>query len=99
MMVMASSALDRVRHIEVPQFSDPRGLRCALERLRPLPFTPVRTFIITDVPPGQHRAEHDASCDEFLWMAIGACQALVREAESVTKGERRFQLSARGSGL
>jgi hypothetical protein len=85
--------------MEVPRFSDPRGQLFALERLRPLPFTPVRTFVIADVLPGMHRAEHVVSCDQFLWMAAGACEAVVREARSVTKGERRFHLAARGPGL
>lgn len=92
--------LDAIREIPVPQFSDRRGELFALQRLHPLPFTPVRTFIITDVPPGEHRARHAVSCDEFLWMISGGCQALLRiEADVVCADERRFQLRSRGPGL
>jgi hypothetical protein len=92
--------LDRIREIPVPQFSDRRGALFALERLRPLPFTPVRTFIITDVPAGEHRAQHALLCDEFLWMLSGGCRALVRtEAGGAGADERRFQLQSRGPGL
>jgi hypothetical protein len=90
--------LDAVRQIAVPQFSDQRGELYALERLRPLPFTPVRTFVITDVPPGKHRAEHLVSCDQFLWMLMGACQAAVRP-EAGSEDQRCFGLAARGPGL
>lgn len=92
--------LNAIREIPVPRFSDRRGALFALERLSPLPFTPVRTFIITDVPPGEHRAQHAASCDEFLWMVSGGCQVLVRtKADSAGADERRFQLQSRGPGL
>jgi hypothetical protein len=92
--------MDAVREIAVPRFVDQRGELFALERLRPLPFTPVRTFIITDVPPGKHRAEHAVSCDQFLWMLAGSCQALVRPmARAESADGRYFRLAARGPGL
>jgi hypothetical protein len=95
-----AAALGAVREIEVPRFDDPRGQLTAFERSSPLPFTPVRAFVIADVPRGMHRAEHIVSCDQFLWMAAGACQVVVRQgSRDVTDGERRFRLTGRASGL
>lgn len=92
--------LDAVRHLEVPRFSDARGQLFALERARPLPFTPVRTFVIADVPQGKHRAEHVVSCDQFLWVVEGGCHAMVREGTGDSAGpERHFRLTKRGPGL
>ena len=85
--------------IDVPQFADPRGRLAAFEQARPLPFTPVRTFVISDVPPRAHRAAHVARCDEFLWMAAGACRAILRQHAAQEDGEQRFHLAARGRGL
>ena len=99
-MSAETTTLEAVRHIDVPQFSDQRGDLFALEHSRPVPFTPVRTFVITKVPEGKHRAQHVVSCDQFLWMVAGACQAVVRErAEPLSANERSFQLTARGPGL
>jgi WxcM-like protein len=39
-----------------------------------MPFTPVRSFSIFDVPPGASRGGHALSCDEFLWIATGSCR-------------------------
>ena len=85
--------------VEVPQFSDVRGCLAAFERARPLPFKPVRTFVISDVPPGAHRAGHITRCEEFLWMAVGACRAIVRRNEGRLDGDQEFHLAARGRGL
>ena len=85
--------------IDVPQFTDARGCLVAFEEARPLPFRPVRTFVISDVPEGAHRAQHVTRCTELLWMATGACRAVVRHGEGQQSGERQFQLVARGQGL
>jgi hypothetical protein len=85
--------------IDVQQFADARGRLAAFEHGRPLPFTPVRTFVISDVPPGAHRAGHDTNYDEFLWMAVGACRAIVRQQKAQQDDERRFHLVAGGRGL
>ena len=88
------------REIDVPQFIDPRGCLVAFEQARPLPFTPVRAFVIADVPPGAHRAQHEVPCDQFLWMVAGACRAIVRQTgASDVESERQFRLVARGPGL
>jgi hypothetical protein len=85
--------------IEVPQFPDQRGRLAAFERARPLPFTPVRTFVISEVPPGAHRACHVTRCAEFLWMATGACRATIRPSAGRAEDEQRFRIVARGRGL
>lgn len=85
--------------IDVPQFVDARGRLAAFEALHPLPFKPARTFVISDVPPDAHRARHIVRCAEFLWMAMGACRAIVRRSADEADGERQFHLRARGPGL
>ena len=94
------SASERARELDVPQFADSRGRLAAFERLRPLSFTPVRTFVISDVPQGQRRAQHITRCREFLWMAAGSCRAVVRPSkECGAEDEQQFRLTAHGRGL
>ncbi len=85
--------------MDVPQFADPRGRLAAFELARPLPFKPVRTFVISDVPAAAHRAQHAIDCEEFLWMSTGACRVLVRQALAGEQDEQRFHLVANGPGL
>ena len=85
--------------IDVPEFIDARGCLVAFEEACPLPFRPVRTFVIMDVPAGAHRAQHVTRCTEFLWMAIGACRAIVRPDEGRETEEQHFQLVSHGQGL
>jgi hypothetical protein len=85
--------------IDVPQFIDARGRLAAFEEAHPLPFRPVRTFVITDVPEGAHRAQHVTRCTEFLWMAAGACRAIVRHSEDQESDGQQFRLVARSQGL
>jgi len=87
------------REIDVPRFIDGRGLLVAFQHGQPLPFKPVRTFVITDVPPDAHRAQHNITCEQVLWMAAGTCRALVRQSAANAAGERHFHLPARGHAL
>jgi len=87
------------REIDVPRFIDARGLLVAFQHGQPLPFKPVRTFVITDVPPDAHRAQHNITCDQLLWMAAGTCRVLVRQGAANAAGERHFHLPARGHAL
>lgn len=69
---------DRVSALEsqfvpVKSHRDARGNLVAFDR-ETIPFAPVRTFAIFDVPPGQTRAGHAVSCDEFLWVPAGSCR-------------------------
>jgi dTDP-4-amino-4,6-dideoxygalactose transaminase len=51
-----------------------------------LPFEPVRTFVITNVPHGATRGGHATSCDEFLWIQAGECRL------SISDGARQTSL-------
>jgi hypothetical protein len=66
-----------VELVSVRSYQDVRGRLSPLERHSSLPFTPVRTFVIRDVPPGQTRAGHALTCHEFLWVLEGSCAATV----------------------
>lgn len=84
-----------VRLIDIPRHADARGDLFAMEQDGPLPFQPLRVFVIADVPLGAHRARHNTPCEEFLWVASGACTALLR-ADGVETG---VSLERRGPGL
>lgn len=84
------------RHIDVPQHADARGLLITFEQGRPLPFTPVRSFVISQVPDGARRAGHRIRCDEFLWMISGACVAGVGPSDAA---DQVFDLEVGGPGL
>ena len=43
-----------------------------------LPFVPVRSFIISDVPTGKTSAGHAVSCDELIIVAQGSCLITAR---------------------
>jgi WxcM-like protein len=58
---------------------DSRGRLDAFDR-DTLPFTPARTFVISEVPPGATRAGHPLRCDEFLWVPVGSCRLTISDA-------------------
>lgn len=72
-----------VRRIPVAAHRDARGCLHAFDR-DTLPFAPVRTFVISGVPPHATRGGHVVSCEEFLWVATGSCRLTVSEAERVS---------------
>ena len=45
-----------------------------------MPFVPVRSFIVSDVPSDKSRAGHAVSCDELLIVAQGSCLITARTA-------------------
>jgi dTDP-4-amino-4,6-dideoxygalactose transaminase/dTDP-4-dehydrorhamnose 3,5-epimerase-like enzyme len=69
---------DGVQWIPVPVHTDARGLLVAFDS-KTLPFQPVRTFVITNVPHGATRGGHVISCDEFLWVQAGACRLSISD--------------------
>jgi dTDP-4-amino-4,6-dideoxygalactose transaminase len=71
-----NSLPDGVRWIPVSSHADSRGTLAAFDR-DTLPFEPVRTFVITDVPPGAKRGGHVTSCDEFFTIQAGQCRLLL----------------------
>lgn len=62
-----------IKILPVPPHEDGRGKLHAIERGDPVPFEPVRLFVIRDVPAHEVRARHAVSCHEFLWMISGSC--------------------------
>jgi hypothetical protein len=60
-----------------------------------LPFAPVRSFLISDVPKGQSRAGHAVSCDEIIFVIQGACLITTRDAS----GEKECRLTATTDGV
>jgi hypothetical protein len=52
---------------------DERGRLMVFEQGGTLPFVPVRTFTISDVPAGKSRAGHSVSCDLMLTCLRGSC--------------------------
>lgn len=68
--------------VSVASCKDARGRLFALEQPSPVPFSPVRTFVIRDVPPGQARGHHAQSCHEFLWLLSGSCVATVHDGRT-----------------
>jgi hypothetical protein len=84
-----------VRSLSVPAHDDARGRLYAIEQSAPLPFMPVRMFMICDVPAEQVRARHAVSCHEFLWMLRGSCTATVDDGIKTAT----VPLKAEGPGL
>jgi UDP-2-acetamido-3-amino-2,3-dideoxy-glucuronate N-acetyltransferase len=77
-------------------FDDERGRVLPVEHLSPqLPFVPVRTFVICNVPAGKSRAEHTLTCDQVLVAATGSVNVIVK----VDGGETRHVLDTPGAAL
>lgn len=65
--------------IELHEHADERGrMRIVEVDEGGLPFVPVRSFIVSDVPSGKSRAGHAVSCDELLIVAQGSCLITAR---------------------
>jgi UDP-2-acetamido-3-amino-2,3-dideoxy-glucuronate N-acetyltransferase len=83
-----------VKLLPVPSHGDGRGRLHAIEQSGPIPFQPIRMFVIRDVPAGAWRARHAVSCHEFLWMMAGACTLDVDNGTS----RATLRLQAEGPG-
>lgn len=81
-----------VKLLPITQHCDARGKLRAIEQFGPVPFVPVRMFLISDVPYGAHRARHAVSCHEFLWMISGNCTLEVYD------GTNRMPLRLQANG-
>ena len=69
----------------MPFHVDAQGTLAAFD-CNNLPFEPVRTFVITDVPENTKRGRHALSCDEFVWAQNGRCRLIMSD------GARRFSI-------
>jgi UDP-2-acetamido-3-amino-2,3-dideoxy-glucuronate N-acetyltransferase len=79
-----------MRRLHFPVFADARGRLIPVEHLNPhLPFVPVRTFVISDVPAGRARAGHTLRCDEVLIAVRGSLVVRVRTARAARNSRLR----------
>ncbi len=84
------------RLLPLQVLSDPRGTLSFGEVGKPLPFTPVRYFTVSDVPPAAVRGDHaHRECHEFLVMLAGSC--IVELDDGSIRQE--FPLSGLSEGL
>jgi len=87
---------DGARLIECTIASDLRGSLVAVERDRPLPFTPQRAFVVYDVPGEEVRGEHaHRTCAQFLVALTGRVHGIVDDGDS----RREYLLDSPGVGL
>ena len=84
-----------VKFVRVPEFSDGRGRLRVCEFEEALPFIPVRTFVISDVPSGASRASHAVSCELFIVVLKGAAKLT---AASTANSEVHL-LASNGTGV
>jgi hypothetical protein len=70
-----------LKFVNLQEHTDARGrMRIVEVDGGGLPFVPVRSFIISDVPSDKSRAGHAVSCDELLVVAQGSCLITARTA-------------------
>lgn len=81
--------------VKLAEVSDRRGKLKVFELGSALPFTPVRCFVISDVPEGETRGGHAVSCDEFLVVLRGECRLSAVRAE----GQKQYPLSEQTGGI
>lgn len=83
------------RLLSLPRFQDLRGSLVALEFDRDLPFVPVRSFTVFDVPSEEVRGEHAHRwCSQVLIAAHGALSVVVDDGRE--SAEIRLQGPAEG---
>lgn len=81
---------------KMPVFVDLRGSLSVLECESVLPFRPVRTFFVYDVPSQHVRGEHaHKECHQFLVCAKGACSVVTDDGQS----RAEWRLDAPSMGL
>jgi dTDP-4-dehydrorhamnose 3,5-epimerase-like enzyme len=73
--------------VQAASFADARG---GLAVFDPLPFTPVRAFVIYDIEPGRSRAHHaHRTCTEALIATSGAVDVFISDGQT----EARYLLN------
>ena len=83
------SPKDESLKIKLPVLRDPRGVVRFGQVGNELPFTPVRVFTISEVPPNERRAEHaHHTLEEVLVALKGACTVTLDDGQ--TKQEFRL---------
>lgn len=70
----------------LPAYRDPRGSLVPIEFTNDLPFTPARTFFISDVPRNEVRGKHaHRKCAQFLIAVHGALSVDVDDGTQSTE--------------
>ncbi len=71
----------------IESIQDHRGRLRVFEEDHTLSFTPVRCYILSDVPTEATRGGRALSCDEFAAPLIGSCVAVVRNGSRLDEYE------------
>jgi UDP-2-acetamido-3-amino-2,3-dideoxy-glucuronate N-acetyltransferase len=66
------------KFLKVAERVDGRGRLRIFEVDHPLPFVPLRSFVISNVQRGKTRAGHILTCDQMLAMLQGGCHLTVK---------------------
>ena len=85
-----------LKFVNIQEHSDARGNMRIVEVDGGLPFVPVRSFIISDVPTGKTRAGHAVSCDELLIVAQGSCLITARVLPVGTSEMMKLRTGTKG---
>lgn len=75
--------------------SDDRGDLFALEDQSPLPFKPVRVFVLRNLNSEIVRARHAVSCDEFIVLLSGRCHLTLKSLS----GQESYELADHETGI
>ncbi len=85
-----------VRIVHAPTIKDLRGNLSAREAGKNLPFTPVRCFVVFDVPTKEVRGEHaHRVCEQFLVCLRGSVAVVCDDSEQ----RQEFELASLEIGL
>ncbi len=89
-------SLEKVRIIDLPKISDPRGNLTFVEGNNHIPFDIKRVFYLYDVPGGETRAGHSNIHSEQVIIAVsGSFDVVVDDG----KNKKRFHLNRSYFGL
>lgn len=83
------------RLLEIELHRDARGGLIALQSGANTPFPLQRVFFIFDVPAGESRGGHIATCQQLMIALQGSCQVTTVQAGA----EQSFQLTSRAQAL
>ncbi len=90
------TAINDVRIIDLPKFTDPRGNLSFVEQMNHIPFGIRRTYWIYDVPGGEARGGHAfRQNQEFIIALSGAFDVIVDDG----KQKKTFTLNRSYYGL
>ncbi len=88
--------LDKVRLIDLPKITDPRGNLTFVEGKQHIPFDIARVYYLYDVPGGESRGGHaHKQLEQFIIAVSGSFDVVVRDGYT----EKRFFLNRSYFGL